>query len=75
MSASSAFEQPLGSEALAALVAPLRLEGAWQPYDGGEEGQDLTDDLNPIDALQAESIAQAARRNRELESLRGASRP
>jgi spermidine synthase len=46
---------------VAALLAPLELEGRWKIVAPGGEAL-LTDDRNPIERLQRESIAAAARR-------------
>lgn len=43
--------------AVESLLAPLQVPGAWRWFESGEEGLVLTDDRNPIDRLQLESIA------------------
>lgn len=64
----------IDSPELAALTAPLELEDAWRLYEA-DPGVALTDDHNPIDALQSESIALAAAHNDELEALIAETRP
>lgn len=60
-----------GNPELAGLLGPLELEGA-SGHLGSGAGEHLTDDRNPIEVLQRESIALAARR---LARLGGGERP
>jgi spermidine synthase len=55
---------------VAALLFPLELEGAWDLIRPAAEALVLTDDRNPIDRLQRESIGRAAQALRELGSSR-----
>ena len=55
-----------GSEELRSLLSPVELDGAWTLVSGAS-GVVLTDDRNPIDELQRESIARRADQLAELE--------